>query len=300
MKRKFNSKIVVGTWSLSGDFGKVSKKNIYKSIEKSIDSNFLEFDTSPTYGEGKMHKILADMLRHEKEIKINTKCGYNSNFLKTFNPKDIISSIDLSLSAFGKINTLFLHNPRNEIKDWYKIIKILKEYKKKNYIKKIGISLARDFYFEKQIMNQFDYLQDEINLLRPNSINFLNSFTPKIMARSPLASGCLSGKLKKESRFEKSDYRFGWLSNKDRLKNILFQVNEISKVTGKNIRKFSKIFLLQNTKIDKVIFGIKSPSHVDELVKDIHNQNFISTIKVKKIFQLADLNFNLNPNRSGY
>ena len=300
MKRKFSSKIVVGTWSLSGDFGKVSKKNIYKSIEKSIDNNFLEFDTSPTYGEGKMHKILSDMLRHKKEIKINTKCGYNSNFLKTFNAKDIISSIDLSLNAFGKINTLFLHNPRNEIKNWYKIIKILKEYKKKKYIKNIGISLARDFYFDKQIMNQFDYLQDEINLLRPKSINFLNSFKPKIMARSPLASGCLSGKLKKESRFEKSDYRSEWLSNKDRLRNILFQVNEISKVTGKNIRKFSKIFLLQNPKIDKVIFGIKSPSHVDELAKDIRNQKFISTIKVKKIFYLADLNFNLNPNKSGY
>ena len=300
MKIKFSSKVVVGTWSLSGDFGKVSKKNIYKSIEKSIENNFLEFDTAPTYGEGKMHKILADMLKHEKKIKINTKCGYSSNFVKTFKAKDIISSIDSSLSAFGKINTLFLHNPRNEIQDWFKIIKILKEYKKKYYIKNIGISLARDFYFHKEIMNQFDYLQDEINLLRPLNINFLNSFRPKIMARSPLASGCLSGKLNKESRFGKSDYRLRWLSNKKRLENILFQVNEISKVTGKDIRKFSKIFLLQNKKIDKVIFGIKSPLHVDELVNNIRNQKLIPINKIKNIIRLANSNFNLNRNKSGY
>ena len=153
MKNKFISKVVVGTWSLSGDFGRVHKSKVYKSIEKAIKNNFLEFDTAPNYGNGRMYNILSDMLCNEKKIKINTKCGYNSENVKTFKIKDIVKSIDYSLEKFGKINTLFLHNPRNEIKNWSKIIETLKEYKKKNYIKTIGISLAKDFYFEKKIIN---------------------------------------------------------------------------------------------------------------------------------------------------
>jgi len=300
LKNKLNQKIVIGTWSLSGDFGKVDKKTVYRSLEKCIEHNFLEFDTAPTYGGGIMHKILADMVRHNKNIKINTKCGYDSNFIKTFKSSDIKRSIELSLNKFGKINTLFLHNPRNEIKNWTNMIAIINEYKKTNEIKKIGISLARDHYFEKNIMNKFDYLQDEINLFRPKNLDFLGSLKPKIMARSPLASGCLSGKLTINSKFILSDYRSTWLSNKKRLKNILFQLNEINKITNGKTRRFAKHFLLQNQKIDKVIFGIKKPKHVYELLQDI--QNLEQKIKElsKKIIELANLNFNLDKNLTGY
>jgi aryl-alcohol dehydrogenase-like predicted oxidoreductase len=300
MINKYNSKVVIGTWSLSGDFGTVEKKIVYKSLEKAIENNFLEFDTAPTYGNGKIYNILSDIVKKNKKIKINTKCGYNSDFLKTFKIEDILKSIDITLEKFDKINILFLHNPRNEIKNWTKIIEILKKYKKKNYINHIGISLARDHYFKKSIMNQFDYLQDEINLLRPHSVNFLNLLKPKLMARSPLASGCLSGKLTFFSKFEKKDYRSSWLSDQTRLRNILFQVNEIKKITGINIKKFSKFFLLQNKNIDKIIFGIKKPSHINELVNDNNYPESLSSHKIKKIYELANLNFNLELGKKGY
>lgn len=300
MENNFFSKVVIGTWSLSGDFGKVEKKNIFKSIEAAIRNNFFEFDTAPTYGNGKIYEILKDIIGNEKKIKINTKCGYNLNSIKTFNPSDIEKSIDFSLNKFKKINTIFLHNPRNEIKNWQKIIDILNWYKKKKYIKNIGISLARDFYFNENIMNQFDYLQDEINLLRPQSIFLLKKFKPKIMARSPLASGCLSGKLNINSKFLASDYRARWLSDKKRLKNILFQVAQISKITGKNIKQFSKIFLLKNKLINKVIFGIKKPSHVNELLEDINKTHSLDELKVNKVYELANLKFNLRHSENGY
>lgn len=300
MVNKFHSKVIIGTWSLSGDFGHVHKSQIYKSIEVAIKNNFLEFDTAPTYGNQKMQTILSEITRNEKNIKINTKCGYNLDSIKTFKDVDIINSIDLSLKQFGKINTLFLHNPRDEIKNWPYIIGILKEYKKKKHIKNIGISLAKDFYFVKKIMNQFDYLQDEINLLRPLNIDYLSTFKAKLMARSPLASGCLSGKLKIESKFSNSDVRSRWLSDKKRLKNIIFQVNEIKKITGVNLKDFSKIYLLQNKNIDKVIFGIKKHEHITELVKSIDNSRILSKEKIKKISQLAASNFNLDVDNIGY
>ena len=81
-----------------------------------------------------MHEILAEIVKHEKFIKINTKCGYNENSIKTFNISDLRRSVDSSLVKFGKINILFLHNPRNEVKDWRRVIKVLNEYKKNNLI----------------------------------------------------------------------------------------------------------------------------------------------------------------------
>jgi aryl-alcohol dehydrogenase-like predicted oxidoreductase len=163
MFNKYFSKVVIGTWSLSGDLGFVSKKNVISTIEACVENNFLEFDTAPTYGKGSVYKVLNDVLKNVNGVKINTKCGYNSHFVKTFKIQDIIDSIDNSLHVFKKINTLFLHNPRNEIKEWSKLFNILNAYKKKNFINSIGISFARDCYFEKKIMNQFDYFQDEIN-----------------------------------------------------------------------------------------------------------------------------------------
>ena len=300
MENKYHSKVIIGTWSLSGDFGKISKKNVYSSLEQSLKKNFFEFDTAPTYGFGRIEAILSEICKGDKRIKINTKCGYNAFGTKSFDIEDIKKSIDQSLKKFEKINTIFLHNPRTEIKNWSLLIKLLLSYKKKKYINNIGISLARDYHFDKKIMNSFDFLQDEINLLRPQAITKLKNFKPKIMARSPLASGCLSEKLTIRSKFSKNDYRKSWLGNEIRLKNILFQLEEIKKITGKNLRSFSKMFLLNEKKINKVIFGIKNSNHVNEIESDLKNLKIIGQEKKKLILNLAKKNFNLPMNTKGY
>ena len=300
MKNQYFKKIIVGTWSLSGDFGKVSKKNIYQVFENSVKNNLLDFDTAPTYGKGKMHKILSEMFKNNKKIKINTKCGYDSNYVKTFSIPDVEKSIDKSLNEFGRINTLFLHNPRNEISDWSKIFTLLAKYKKNGDILKIGISFARVFYFSEKIINCFDYMQDEVNLLRPNNLNFLSNLKPKLMVRSPLASGCLAGKFNINTKFSKNDYRYQWLNNQKRLRNILLQINEIKKITGINLRTFSKFFLLQNNNIDHVIFGLKNNPHIEELIYEIKNFKKIPKKKIKEIHDLALLKLNLSSDKRGY
>ena len=68
----------------------------------------------------------------------------------------------------------------------------------------------------------------------------------------------------------------------------------------KKIRKFKKIYLLQNKNIDKVIFGIKKHEHITELVKSIDNSRILSKEKIKKISQLAASNFNLDVDNIGY
>ena len=81
MKSKFN-KIVIGTWGLSGDLGKV-KENPIDIFNKAIELGFNEFDTAPTYGKGKIYKIISKIPYKTKEkIKFNTKCGYDNKLKK--------------------------------------------------------------------------------------------------------------------------------------------------------------------------------------------------------------------------
>ena len=279
-------KIVIGTWSLSGDLGKVDKKEAIKILDYCIDNNFKEFDIAPTYGYG----IIDDIFSRYKnyKLKINTKFGYDSERKKNFSISILRASINKSYDLHGKINTVFLHNPRLEIKDWKKTIEFMQNLKSKKIVNSIGISLARDYYFDKKILNEFDVVQDEINLLRlGNLIYRKNKF--QLMARSPLATGILSNKFSKFSKYEKQDYRNGWLKGQ-RKKNILNQKKKLIQIFGKNLTDASYAYLLNHDKINKIIFGVKNLNHVNFL-KRFDKLKIISSVKICKLKKLHDQNF---------
>ena len=119
------------------------------------------------------------------------------------------------------------------------------------------------------------------------------------MARSPFASGCLTGKINSKSRFGIGDYRYSWLNDKERLINILGQVKKIKKIINLPLKIASKNFLFQNSQINKIIFGVKNPNHINELEQDLISYKKISLTEQKKIFELNQLNFYLN-GKKGY
>ena len=91
--------------------------------------DFFEYDTAPSYGNGKIEFLLGEILGNKKNIKINTKVGNQPFIGKSFKIDDLKRSFFQSLKRLkvNKINTLYLHNPRNEIKNYKEI--------KKNFLK---------------------------------------------------------------------------------------------------------------------------------------------------------------------
>jgi aryl-alcohol dehydrogenase-like predicted oxidoreductase len=128
-----SNKIIIGTWGLSGDLGRI-QENPLNIFYKAIKLGFNEFDVAPTYGKGKIYDLINNIpTKIKKNMIFNTKCGYDEKkHKKTFSIKDIKNSLENSLDILGKINILYLHNPRNEIKDWKKIIDLIEILKKKN------------------------------------------------------------------------------------------------------------------------------------------------------------------------
>lgn len=291
-------KIVIGSWSFSGNLGKANTKDVHEAIICAIQNDLNRFDTAPVYGDGYVDKLLSN---YKKDIIVNTKCGYTlDGSKKTFRESDIKASLEKSLNIFEKINILYLHNPRNEIKNWDKIIYLLKDFKKKKLIKYIGISLARGFYFDKNTLEQFDYIQDDINLLRMNNLYILKKTKKKIVARSPLATGLLTNKFNSKTKFSINDYRYTWCK-KDRFKNILFQVDQLKKIygKGKNISEFAQLYLLQNQNIKLVNFGVKNKKQVNFLLK-MSKKKKISRSKMEKLNILIKSNYNLDIKKEIY
>ncbi len=294
-----NSNVIIGTWPLSGDFGAIDEFKAEELINYSISKGFTEFDTAPNYGCGKIEEILSKTIKnYQTKFKINTKCGNSRSGEKSFDTDDIKYSIDTSIDKFGTINTIFLHNPRDEVSSWTKLLRIINHYKEKNLVKFIGISLARDYYIEDSILNEFDYIQEEINLLCFENYFRIRKLSPKIMARSPLASGVLSGKLTKKTKFSSKDHRSNWL-NDERLKNILVQIDQVSKITDLNIKDFAQLFVLSLSSIDSIIHGIKSHDHVNQLLES-NKKNLLKKEVLNNLFKISKNNYNLDKGKKGY
>ena len=71
-------------------------------------------------------------------------------------------------------------------------------------------------------------------------------------------------------------------------------LEKIKEIKGNcTLASLSRKFLLENKKIDKVIFGVKSPDHVKDILKDLNSKK-LDTDLVKDLYDLEKNNFGLN------
>ena len=263
------SKIIIGTWPLSGDYGHVNLKEIQDILECCYESDFKEFDTAPNYGNGFMEFCLGKVFHGKSDVKINTKIGNHSFGRKSFEIEKLKESLNESLKRLKRksVSTLFLHNPREEILQYDKIIDFMEKLKQENIIEFMGISKAKNFdYSDKVDLNRFDVIQDDVNLLYLDSLNKIQSSNTVFMARSPLASGLLSGKISNDTVFSDDDHRHSWLKG-DRLKSLLRRIDIIKENSEMDIAVLAMKFVLNLQNVDKVIFGVKKSEHVKKIIE---------------------------------
>ena len=288
------SKIIIGTWPLSGDYGKIDYKQVQDILEYCYELGIREFDTAPNYGNGVMEKYLGVILENSSDVLINTKMGNLPFNKKNYEIRELKKSFENSLKTLKRdsINVLFLHNPRMEITDYTDILNFMHELKDKGRINQIGLSKARNFNYEKFVnLEEFDVIQDDINLL---NLQALKKSKPKgsiLMARSPLASGLLSGRITEKTVFSNDDQRTTWLHGK-RLESIVRRINEIRKHSDLELSELATRFLQNQNLIDKIIFGIKRKEHVKNLLEQVSKKP-LKPIIIKKLFELFENDFGL-------
>ena len=289
-----NSKIVIGTWPLSGDYGKVESNQVKNVLEYCYQNGIKEFDTAPNYGNGFMEKILGEVFKNKDDVLLNTKMGNSPFKKKNYEVKDLKESFENSLKILKKdsINILFLHNPRTEITDYTEVLNYMNELKDKEIIRYIGLSKANKFNYEDFVkLNEFDIIQEDINLLNLQALKKSKPNGVMLMARSPLASGLLSGRITTKTVFSNDDQRATWLHGK-RLESIVHRINEIRKHSDVELSELAIRFLQNQSLIDKIIFGVKRKEHVKNLLEQIDKKP-LEPIIIKKLFELFENDFGL-------
>ena len=289
------SKVVIGTWPLSGDLGHVDKRNAYKILEYCAKVGFTEFDTAPNYGQGFVESCLGDVFGNDNDILINTKCGNSVNNIKDFGRTALCESLESSIRRLQRdsVHNLFLHNPRAELNDYEPVFDFFQREKNSGRITYGGLSAAKNYNYKLSQYKQMDALQDDANLLSLDGMLHYKTENHCFYARSPLATGILSGKMTNKTTFSSNDYRSTWLKG-NRLKSIIKRVEVIRSLTKIELPSLARRFMLQFKKVDKVIFGLKSIQHVDDLVKDIEADQIDNKL-IQQIIELQKNDFGLDP-----
>ncbi|MEL6192730.1 MAG: aldo/keto reductase [Bacteroidota bacterium] len=213
------SEISLGTWQVGGKWGsKFDDKLAEEILHGAIDAGVNFIDTADVYSEGLSEKAVSRVVKERsEEIFIATKAGrrLNPHTPSAYTPEAITSFVEDSLKNMGleTLDLVQLHCPPTEVYEREEMFDLLRKLKKEGKIRFFGVSVEKvseavsalqypDLSSIQIIFNMFRHkpAEDLFPLLGDKRVG--------ILARVPLASGLLSGKMSKATTFEKGDHRF--------------------------------------------------------------------------------------------
>lgn len=211
------SEVGLGTWQIGGSWGTVEDKTAMEILHTAADAGITFFDTADVYGDGRSEKLIGAFLKqHKEKIFVATKLGRGSTpgWPDNFTPEAMFRHTDDSLSRLGveQIDLIQLHCIPLEVLADGAVFDVLRDLKKQGKIADFGASVesveeALVCLKEEGIAS----LQVIFNIYRQKLITDLFGKAQQkgvsLIARVPLASGLLSGKMKKSTTFDKTDHR---------------------------------------------------------------------------------------------
>jgi len=206
------SEIGLGTWAMGSSWGAVDDSQSLATLNRALDLGVNFFDTADVYGS---EPLLGRLRRQRSEpFYIATKLGVRLNpDPRAYNRKNMTASVEGSLRDLGveTIDLMQLHVPPPEVYN-AEVFGILDELVEAGKIRHYGVSVERIAEAEKAL--EFPGIQSVqiiFNIFRQRPAE---SFFPKaksrgvgILARVPLASGLLTGKMTRATTFSADDHR---------------------------------------------------------------------------------------------
>ncbi len=209
------SEISFGTWAIGGAWGAVDDEESLAALRQAIDCGVNFLDTADVYGDGRSERLCARIKRERKEeIIIATKAGRRLDPHTAEGYKDLTPFIERSLKNLetDSLDLLQLHCPPTDAYYMPEIFDALDELVKAGKIRYYGVSVERI----EEALKAMEYpnvqtVQIIFNCFRqrPAGLFFEQAKKRKVgvLARVPLASGLLTGKLGRDSRFALDDHR---------------------------------------------------------------------------------------------
>jgi aryl-alcohol dehydrogenase-like predicted oxidoreductase len=210
------SEIGLGTWQLGESFGQLNDETAAEILKtaRNVEVNF--WDTADVYGGGQSERRIGEF-KDKKGVFVATKLGRNGDIFpnKTgYNRKKIKESLAGSLKRLGveTLDLAQLHTIPTEVLADGEVFNIMDDLRAEGMMRHWGASVEN--VEEALIALKADgctTLQIIFNLFRQDYIAEVFPEATKrnvgIIVRLPLASGLLSGKWNKDTKFADSDHR---------------------------------------------------------------------------------------------
>lgn len=207
----------LGAWAIGGTWGKVDDQESMAALHAAVDLGVNFFDTADAYGDGRSERLLAQLRRERsEELIVATKAGrrLNPHVAAGYDRANLTAFVERSLRNLGcdSIDLLQLHCPPTEVFYMPEVFGILDDLVREGKLRYFGVSVEK----VEEALKAIEYpnvqsVQIIFNIFRqrPAELFFPEAKRRRvgILARVPLASGLLTGKMTPESSFEPDDHR---------------------------------------------------------------------------------------------
>lgn len=211
------SAISFGCWAIGGTWGPVEDAESLAALRRAVELGVDFFDTADVYGDGRSERLLARLRREcGKPILIATKAGrrLSPHTAAGYTRENLVPFVERSLRNLETeaIDLLQLHCPPTDVYYQPEVFGVLDDLVKAGKIRAYGVSVER----VEEALKAIEYpnvatVQIVFNLFRHRPSELLFERAKKsgvgILARVPLASGMLSGRLSADTTFAADDHR---------------------------------------------------------------------------------------------
>ncbi len=301
------SEIGHGTWAMGYMWGARDDAQSIRALSLGLEKGINFIDTAWLYGKGHAERLIGRILRETGHRPyVATKCPPQNmvwppqsgiRVEEAFSADYLIEKTEASLKNLGverlDLQQLHVWNPEwLEQGDWQKAVSDLKAAGK---IRHFGVSL-NDHQADSGLSLVESGLVDSIQVIynlfdqsaRERLFPLCREKNVGVIVRVPLDEGGLSGKLRLDTEFPKSDWRHFYFKE-GRLAETIERAERFSFLVRGEIQNLAQAaikFCLMEPAVSTVLCGMRQTAHVEENTQ-VPNLAGFSEAELRKAYALA-------------
>ncbi len=213
------SEIGFGAWAIGGGWGQVSEDDALDALSAAIAQGVNFIDTADVYGDGRSERLIAQVLKEHQggeRIYVATKAGrrLDPHVTAGYNRANLTAFIERSLRNLQvqTLDLVQLHCPPTQVYYMPEVFGVLDDLVQAGKLRYYGVSVEKVEEAIKAIeFPNVQSVQIIFNMFRQRPAETFFGLAQQhkvaILARVPLSSGMLTGKLTHDSTFAPDDHR---------------------------------------------------------------------------------------------
>jgi aryl-alcohol dehydrogenase-like predicted oxidoreductase len=303
------STVSFGAWAIGGTWGNVRDEESLSALHRALDLGVNFFDTADVYGDGRSEQLLARLRRERSEpFYVATKAGrrLSPHVASGYTRENLTAFVERSLENLDveTIDLLQLHCPPTEVYYMPEVFDALDGLVRAGKLRYYGVSVEK----VEEALKAIEYphvqtVQIIFNMFRRRPMDLFFGEAQRrrvgILARLPLSSGMLTGKMTPTSSFERDDHRYGnrhgeWFDRGETFSGLdydtgLQAVDELRDLipAGMTLTQMALRWILMFPAVTCAIPGAKRPDQVKENVAaaDLPALSETTMTRIREIYE---------------